>query len=126
MVDIESLRILSVAQARGPEADLKLFRASGVQFPTEVWYLADLGYQGLQEAHAYTSLPVKKPKDRPLTADEKHQNRCLAKLRIRVEHVIRRLKVFRILSERYRNRRKRFGLRVRLIAGLYNFELASA
>ncbi|MBT7070475.1 MAG: IS5/IS1182 family transposase, partial [Anaerolineae bacterium] len=39
------------------------------------------------------------------------------------EHVIGKLKVFRILSERYRNRRKRFGLRFNLIASLYNFEL---
>ncbi|RGD91737.1 IS5/IS1182 family transposase, partial [Acinetobacter sp. SWAC57] len=31
------------------------------------------------------------------------------------------LKVFRILSERYRNRRKRFGLRMNLIAGLINW-----
>ena len=38
--------------------------------------------------------------------------------------LFRSLKVFRILSERYRNRRKRFGLRFNLIAGLYNFELA--
>jgi hypothetical protein len=28
-----------------------------------------------------------------------------------------------IVSERYRNRRKRFGLRFNLIAGIYNFEL---
>jgi len=27
------------------------------------------------------------------------------------------------LAERYRNRRKRFGLRFNLIAGLYNYEL---
>jgi hypothetical protein len=30
---------------------------------------------------------------------------------------------FRILSERYRNRRKSFGPRLNLIAGIYNFEL---
>ena len=40
-----------------------------------------------------------------------------------VEHVIRSLKIFRILAERYRNRRKRFGLRFNLIAALYNHEL---
>jgi hypothetical protein len=40
-----------------------------------------------------------------------------------VEHVNRRLKVFRILGERYRNRRKRFGLRFNLIAALVNIEL---
>jgi len=37
--------------------------------------------------------------------------------------VIGRLKVFRILSERYHNRRKRFGLRFNLIAAIYNLEL---
>ena len=40
-----------------------------------------------------------------------------------VEHVIRSLKIFRILAERYRNRRRRFSLRLNLITGLYNYEL---
>ena len=37
-----------------------------------------------------------------------------------------RLKVFRILSQRYRNQRKRFGLRCHLIVGIYNYELEKA
>jgi hypothetical protein len=37
--------------------------------------------------------------------------------------VIGKLKAFRILLERYRNRHRRFGLRVNLIAAIYNFEL---
>ncbi|WP_438503503.1 hypothetical protein [Deinococcus alpinitundrae] len=37
-----------------------------------------------------------------------------------VEHVIRRLKMFRILKEVYRHRRRRFSLRVHLIAALCN------
>ena len=32
-------------------------------------------------------------------------------------------RVFRIMGERYRNRRKRFGLRLNLIAGLLNHQL---
>jgi hypothetical protein len=40
------------------------------------------------------------------------------------EHVNRKLKIFRILAERYRNRRKRFGLSFNLIAAIVNFELA--
>lgn len=39
------------------------------------------------------------------------------------EHIIRSLKIFRILSERYPNRRRRFGLRFNLIAAIYNHEL---
>ncbi len=40
-----------------------------------------------------------------------------------LQHIHRRLKIFRILSSRYRNRRRRFGLRLNLIAGIYNYEL---
>jgi hypothetical protein len=50
--------------------------------------------------------------------------RQLAKERITVEHVQRKLNIFRILSSRYRNRRRRFGLRLNLIAGIYNYELS--
>jgi len=48
----------------------------------------------------------------------------LSRERFVIEHIIRSLKIFRILAERYRNRRKRFGLRFNLIAALYNYELA--
>jgi len=54
---------------------------------------------------------------------QRQENRTLASERIIIEHVNRRLKIFRILSERYRNRRRRFGLRFNLIAGIYNYEL---
>ena len=67
--------------------------------------------------------PAKKSKLHPLTPEQKVANRELASQRIFVEHVIGKLKVFRILSERYRNRRKRFGLRFNLIASLYNLEI---
>lgn len=36
------------------------------------------------------------------------------------------LKIFRILSKRYRNRRRRYSLRCNLIATLYNDELSLA
>jgi transposase len=58
-----------------------------------------------------------------LSKEQKASNRALSQKRILVENIIRRLKIFRILSERYRNRRKRFGLRFNLIAAIYNMEL---
>ena len=67
---------------------------------------------------------MKKPRNQPLPPEEKQHNRVLAKLRVRVEHIIRRFKIFRLFSGRYRNRRRRFGLRLNLIAGLLNYELA--
>lgn len=47
----------------------------------------------------------------------------IERIRIISEHVNRSLKIFKILRERYRNRRRRFGLRCNLIAALYNYEL---
>jgi transposase len=58
-----------------------------------------------------------------LSQEQKASNRALSQKRILVENIIRRLKIFRILSERYRNRRKRFGLRFNLIAAICNMEL---
>ncbi|MDR2569905.1 MAG: hypothetical protein LBD23_06365 [Oscillospiraceae bacterium] len=45
-------------------------------------------------------------------------------MRIYVEHVIRRIKRFKIFSSRYRNKRKRHGLRMSLMRGIYNFDIS--
>ncbi len=85
--------------------------------------IADKGYQGIAKIHELSETPIKKPKGEKLTQEQKKYNRQLNRLRIGVEHVNRRLKIFKILSYRYRNRHRRFGLRANLIAGIYNYEL---
>jgi hypothetical protein len=86
--------------------------------------LADSGYQGLGKLHAKSRTPRRKPRKGQLTDEQKQSNRELARRRVVVEHVIRSLKIFRILAERYRNRRQRFSLRFKLIAGLHNYGLS--
>ena len=49
-------------------------------------------------------------------------NRALSSQRLVWEQVSGKRKVCKILAERYRNRRRRFGLRLNLLAGLYNLE----
>ena len=83
----------------------------------------DSGYQGLQEIHSNSELPRKSTKLHPLTKKEKRMNLKLSKIRVTVEHVIGKIKVFKIIAERYRNRRKYYNLRMQLICGIYNFEL---
>jgi len=85
--------------------------------------LADSGYQGLADLHEKVRTPFKKPKGGELTEEQKQFNKQLAAERVVIEHIIRHLKIFRILSSKYRNRRRRFGMRVNLIAGLYNYAL---
>jgi transposase len=100
-----------------------LFKDDGSDFAEHLRILADAGYQGLTELHGNSQTPFKKSKYHALTQREKHRNRVLARKRIVIEHIFRKLKVFRILSEKYRNRRKRFALRFNLIATIYNLEL---
>ncbi len=85
--------------------------------------VVDTGYQGLQKIHLKTKKPQKGTKKKPLTQEEKKANQQINSVRVTVEHVIRRIKIFRIMSERYRNRRHRFALRLNLICAIYNTEL---
>ena len=60
-----------------------------------------------------------------LTKEDKRHNRRIASERVINENIIGKLKRFKIIADKYRNRRKRFGLRFNLIAGLYNWDLKS-
>ena len=82
----------------------------------------DSGNQGLHQDHKNTEYPYKKSKNRPLTSEEKQYNHGLSKFRVRVEHKIRELKIFRILKESYRNHRKGFGIAVNIVAGIVNLK----
>ena len=89
----------------------------------DIGLLADSGYQGVAKLHAKSRTPHKRCRRQNLTRVQKAYNRALAKERILAEHVIRKLKVFRVLKETYRHRRRRFALRLNLIAALYNHDL---
>ncbi|QLQ30780.1 MAG: hypothetical protein HZT40_03215 [Candidatus Thiothrix singaporensis] len=67
--------------------------------------------------------PFKKPRLRELEPEQDAFNQLFARFRVKVEHSIRLLKIFRILKERYRNRRRRFGIRLQLITGFVNWML---
>ena len=101
-----------------------MFKESKVRINQQIEVIADTGYQGLNKLHAKTKLPKKRTRKRPLTKQERRSNALLASQRVLNENVIAMLKRFKILSDRYRNRRKRFGLRFNLIAAIHNYELS--
>ncbi len=125
MIDGRTRQVICTAHGRGTTHDFALYKHSKINLNPDLEVLADSGYQGLDKLHGKSKTPKKKPKKGQLTKEEKRANRELSRRRIMIENVIRSLKIFRILSERYRNRRKRFSLRFNLIAGLYNYELSS-
>jgi hypothetical protein len=126
LIDKKSKQVLCTFTGKGREHDFKLFKRSDVCIHQNLELKADKGYQGVKHVHANSQTPYRKPPKKELSQDQRDFNRKLASERMTIEHVIGKLKVFRILQERYRNRRKRFGLRLSLIAGIYNYELRSS
>lgn len=123
VVDKKSREIVCTSACVGRTHDFRLWKESRVRGHPKTLIQGDTGYQGLQKLHTKTELPKKRSKKQPLTIEDKKRNREISSSRVLAENVIRSLKIFKILSERYRNRRTRFGLRLNLIAGIYNYEI---
>jgi hypothetical protein len=121
--DYETGLIICIACGKGRMHDFRLFKQSCLPWRKSQLWLADKGYQGIQNRQSNGCIPIKKRRRVVLTEAERLHNRLLARLRVRIEHTIRRFKIFRIFSGRYGNRRRRFGLRFHLIAGILNYEL---
>jgi len=115
--------IIYVKTAIGSTHDFRVFRESRA-FPYQgTKILADSGYQGIEHLHGNCLIPRKKPRGRGLSKEDRRHNRELGSKRVVVEHAFRAMKIFRILAMPYRNRRKRFGMRVNLIAAIVNAHL---
>ena len=109
----------------GSVSDSTVLAGSGIMhsIPEDVQVNLDRGYEGAEER--YPNNKVYKPKraqrNHPLTLFEKLYNHLINKTSILVEHVIGRLKKFRILSDLYRNRRSAHADYLVAVAGLINF-----
>ena len=118
MADEKDLRILSVSFSHGSVHDFRLFCRSRVYFSKDV-----LLYIGIDKIHGNSLVPKKSTKKHKLTKEDKKYNSIISRRRIYIEHVNRHIKRFRIVSTRYRNKRRKFALRFSLICAIYNFEL---
>ena len=81
-----------------------------------------VSYIGIKKLHSNIEIPKKNSKNYKLTDEDKKENQQKASKRIFVEHINAKIKTFQILKQKYRNRRKRYNLRVNLICGLINFD----
>jgi hypothetical protein len=122
IVDKKSSLIICTNFCNGKKHDFKLFRDSRIRWVKNIQGIVDSGYTGIKKLQSTSLIPNKHSKNKPLTKSERCENRNIASKRALNENVIGRLKRFKILSDKYRNRRKRFGLRFNLIAGIHNWE----
>ncbi len=113
---------MTVAFGKGSEHDFSLLKRTFRGINSDIILLADSGYQGIHSIHKNSWIPNKKPMKGKLSATDKFENRQLSSFRIYIEHINRYIKRFKILSSRYRNKRKRHSLRVSLLCAICNFQ----
>jgi len=120
-VNYDNKEILDVYSGTGKSHDFNMFKNSlaGV-LPEKIFVLCDSGYQGIHDYLGNALIPHKATKYNPLTDEQKSFNTMIGKLRVGIEHIIRKIKIFRICKETYCGKGERGLERVKLISVLCN------
>ena len=134
----DGLIVHKSASMEGSRHDFAPFQQDNAAFPTDLSHnidapqgsggrtrtidIGDSAYAGMQKQYADRDVRVaiKRKPGRKLTPEEKAYNRALSRIRIHVEHAIRRIKIFRVMGDRYRNPRHKYDLINDIVCGLVN------
>ena len=128
IIDRKTEQIICTHMANGKAHDGTLFKRTTRVNPG-ILILGDSGYRGIQKVHRYTQLPIRHKEDiMKLSAEHKATrkatNRQISSQRMKIEHVIGRVKTFKIVAQRCRQR-KRLLLRFNLVCAIVNFDKCS-
>lgn len=94
------------------------------KIPEEVTIWADSGFQGIKENHFNSLVSKRGKKNKPLSQEEKEENKVIASFRIRIEHSIGKIKRYKAYSDKLRNKLGLFEDKIALIsASLWNYHL---
>lgn len=110
------VRVAAVGKAAsGKTHDKRMYDRSRLELPDGVRGTGDSGYQGTD-----LEVPHKRPRGGTLTRRQRAGNRRLSKRRIVVEHGIGKMKIWRIVADRFRNPRRKHTVIMKNVAGLHN------
>lgn len=123
----EKRRILIMGPTKsGRRHDKRLLDKMGLlhSIPKDCAIWGDTGFKGISEQHRNTQIPHKKKKGKPLTIEQKEENKIISSFRVVVEHAIGGYKRFDAASGIYRNKKTKLDDKFHLLAaGLWNFHL---
>ncbi|MCC5630158.1 transposase [Nostoc sphaeroides CHAB 2801] len=108
-----------VAGEPGTKSDITMFRENRDNFDPKQSFKGDLGYLG----EDLIDTPIKKPRNKELTSDQKKSNKAFSSKRIFVEHRIRSVKIFRVVQDRFRLNPKKYEQVILTICGLVRLRI---
>jgi DDE superfamily endonuclease len=129
MVNNRGLIIHKTGHKRGKRHDYNVYKNNHPVTPKQVVNVIDLGYFGVEKdfLEQLSALPYKKNRNQEelLHQEEKEYNKNHSKKRIIVEHIICRLKKYRILADIFRNRLRKYDRISDIVSGLVNYRIMS-
>ncbi len=125
MVNNRGYILHKIRYKKGRKHDYDVYKKNHPVIPKEVVTVVDLGYLGVEKdfPEQLSFLPYKKKRNQDLSQEEIEYNIIHAKKRIVVEHTICRLKKYRIMSDIFRNKLRRYNKVSDIVAGLINYRI---
>ena len=126
IIDRKTELIICAEMFNGKAHDGTIFKKT-TRLNPDIQAYFDSGYRGVQKVHANSMIPIRHKEDIAKLSDDKKatrkaENKAISSVRMKIEHIIGRIKNFKIVAERYRNRLKRLLLRFNLICGIVNYD----
>ncbi len=125
MVNNRGYILHKATHKKGRRHDYDIYKKNHPVIPKEVVIVVDLGYLGVETdfPEQLSALPYKKKINQGLSQEEKDYNTIHSKKRIVVEHTICRLKKYRIMSDIFRNKLRKYNKVTDIVAGLINYRI---
>jgi len=118
-----NVKFLSKPQP-GSRHEKRIADEEGYSVPKGSTLYQDTGFEGFSLPGVHIVQPMKKPRGKSLTAEQKAENRRISRIRVRIEHVIGGVKRYRIIKDTIRNWKQGFRDHVmETCCGLHNFRL---
>lgn len=88
----------------GSVHDKSICDSEELEFLKNLSVFVDLGFLGLTSEKANIIIPYKHKKGQELATEQKEYNKWASKIRVKIEHVIGSVKIFRKVKEKLRGR----------------------
>ena len=114
-----------IRHKKGRKHDYDIYKSNHPVAPKEVVNVYDLGYLGVEKdfPDQLSTLPYRKKRNQDLSQEEKEYNKIHSRKRIVIEHTICRLKKYRIMSDTFRNRLRKYNRISDIVTGLVNYRM---
>ena len=122
MVNNHGIIIHKTHHKKGRDMTMTFIKRIILLLPKQVVNVFDLGYLGVEKdfPKQISSLPNRKKRNQELSDDHKNYNKNHSKKRIVIEHTICRLKKYKIMSDVFRNRLRKYNKVSDIVSGIVN------